>query len=461
MALATQRRRPRPALAAGQEVREVREGDCRDVLAGMPAATFDAVVTDPPYELTGQYGPRPPRYGNGTGAREARAGGFLGMRWDATGVAFDPATWALVLRSTRPGGYLLAFGGTRTAHRMVCAVEDAGWQVIDSIMWVHGQGFPKGQGQLKPAHEPICLARRPGAVRPLGIEACRVGTGEDRASGGIGQPVTGYNGGWGIRTERPTGGRWPTNLLLGHSPECVPAGERRVPSTKPGGRSGPATATYRGGWGDHRAGGHLAPEGYGDADGCEVVEDTAGCVEGCPVAELDRQSGVSVSSGGDCTGFPGPDGKLYGPATEPDDGPFGLGYGDVGGASRYFPTFRYAVKARRAERERGLIGVLPCVRCGGLVTTEHRATDGGTEPCRRNDHLTVKPVALCRWLVRLACPPGGRVLDPFAGSGSIGVAAGAEGFGYLGIEREPWSVRIARARMAAGVGAGDEEAGDA
>lgn len=153
----------------------LRAGDCRHVLAAMPADSVDAVVTDPPYELK-----------------------FLGNKWDASGIAYDVAMWAEVLRVLRPGGHLLAFGGTRTWHRMVCAVEDAGFEVRDSIAWLFAEGFPKcgdlgkkigpewagWSTTLKPAHEPIVMARKPlaGTVAanvmahgtgPLNIDGCR------------------------------------------------------------------------------------------------------------------------------------------------------------------------------------------------------------------------------------------------------------------------------------------------
>jgi site-specific DNA-methyltransferase (adenine-specific) len=138
----------------------LRTGDCHEVLPTLPADTFDAVVTDPPYELTSAHGPREPQYGNGQGAQRERAnrgkgGGFMSMRWDASGVAFDPATWAAVLRVAKPGAYLLAAGSPRTYHRLACAIEDGGWVIRDcirhetveevpaSIGWYYGSGFPK------------------------------------------------------------------------------------------------------------------------------------------------------------------------------------------------------------------------------------------------------------------------------------------------------------------------------
>ncbi|WP_297112310.1 DNA methyltransferase, partial [Tessaracoccus sp.] len=117
----------------------VHHGDCLDVLRGMADASIDAVVTDPPYEL-----------------------GFMGRKWDASGIAYSVDLWREVLRVLKPGGHLLAFGGTRTYHRMTCAIEDAGFEIRDTIAWMYGQGFPKSHNldgahkgwgtALKPAH---------------------------------------------------------------------------------------------------------------------------------------------------------------------------------------------------------------------------------------------------------------------------------------------------------------------
>lgn len=367
-------------------------GDCRDVLPTLAAGSVDAVVTDPPYEL-----------------------GFMSQAWDAAGVAFAPDTWRAVLTVTKPGGYLLAFGGTRTYHRLTCAIEDAGWQIVDSIHWLHGQGFPKGDGQLKPAHEPIVLARKPAArVQPLQIAACRVAYqgSADRESAhpqgdwtikvsGNPTPDAGRNiarmslGQW----EQPSG-RYPPNLLLSHADGCELVGERRVKGSridKP--------CDYHGKVGMFGTGGaYRPPRGHGDADGMETVE-TWRCVAGCPVAELDRQSGERTS------GYMGPDqsrkeslglggygGGFTGPPTLQGT------YGDTGTASRFFPVFRYEPKASRSDRGQG------------------------------NMHPTVKPLDLCRWLVRLVTPLGGLVLDPFAGSGTTLVAARREGMRAIGIE---------------------------
>jgi hypothetical protein len=183
------------------------EGDCRDVLTGLPAASFDAVVTDPPYHLPG---------------------GFMGTSWDKAGVAFDPATWRAVLRVLKPSGYLLAFGGTRTYHRLTCAVEDAGFEIRDCVLWLHGQGFPKAKSCLKPAWEPIVLARKPGPrVGPLNIDECRVPAADGLASGGRPgghrNPCFMSPGGdpRDARAEEHPAGRWPANVVHDGSPEVL------------------------------------------------------------------------------------------------------------------------------------------------------------------------------------------------------------------------------------------------
>ena len=211
-------------------------GDCLDVLAGLPDESVDAVITDPPYDMTvnkkGGTGEASPNVNSPAGrSRISTGGGFMGKEWDATGIAFRPDVWREVLRVLKPGGHLLAFGAPRTYHRMAVAIEDAGFEVRDSLMWLFGSGFPKshdigkaidraagaerevvgtrtdvatriydmGEGErlspviditapatpeaqawdgwgtaLKPAHEPVLWARKPFSVVPLGGEIHRI-----------------------------------------------------------------------------------------------------------------------------------------------------------------------------------------------------------------------------------------------------------------------------------------------
>lgn len=347
---------------------DIHSGDCREVLAGLEAGSIDAIVTDPPYEL-----------------------GFMGKKWDAAGVAYDSVTWSECLRVLKPGGHLLAFGGTRTYHRMTCAIEDAGFEIRDSIHWIYGSGFPKSRTALKPAHEPVAVARKPfrGTVAAnvlahgtgaLNIDGCRVGAsgggthcanrdelGKCRGHDNAGRSTSGET----FHGPESSGGRWPANIVLTHSPECADEGP---------------------------------------------------CADDCPVVEMDRQSGVSRSQAGIrvCAGR-----AIGNGVTLHDDFvarcAISGGHNDSGGASRYFPVFRYQAKAPRSERPR---------------------VDGMAHP-------TVKPLALIRWLVRLVTPPGGVVLDPFIGSGTTAEACRLEGFDCIGVESNADYVPLIEARLKA------------
>lgn len=166
-------------------------GDCLEVMRAIPDNHFTGVVTDPPYGL-----------------------GFMGKKWDA-GLPHDDI-WKEALRISKPGAYLLAFGGTRTYHRLTCAIEDAGWEIRDCIMWVYGSGFPKSKGCLKPAYEPIVLARKIGPNPRLNIDASRIGTDDTRATASKNAPGLINDDGWECK-ERIVGsscGRWPANIIF-------------------------------------------------------------------------------------------------------------------------------------------------------------------------------------------------------------------------------------------------------
>lgn len=311
-------------------------GDSRLVLRGYAPNSIDGCASDPPYALVsigarfGAANAAPARSGASGVYRRASAG-FMGQAWDTGDTAFDPAFWAEVFRVLKPGAHLCAFGGTRTYHRLVCAIEDAGFEIRDQLAWVYGSGFPKSHDQgggwgtaLKPAFEPIVLARKPldGTVRnnmarwgvgALNIDACRVAGSDQGALG-----------------------RWPANLVHDGSEEVVLS----FP---------PAPGQRRAVTGAERA--HLTKNAYGEFKGAR-----RGCVP----------------------------------------------RSDGGSASRFF----YAAKASPAERS-------------------------------GSGHPTVKPVALMRWLCRMIAPPGATILDPFAGSGSTGVAAMAEGQHSVLIEQCP------------------------
>jgi len=330
-------------------------GDCLERMAEMEPDSVDSIVTDPPYGL-----------------------GFMGKKWDGTPPGDEVAS--AMLRVLKPCHYLLAFGGTRTHHRLMVALEDAGFEIRDTLLWLFGTGFPKGKGNLKPAYEPIILCRKPGkGVRELGIDECRIemstndptrewgeryGGGRMRSDGELYEGTKVYASGIGqiTGTIHPSG-RWPANLIL--SPEAAEmldeqSGERK--SGAPGVRRKPHKTT--------------------------------------------SMSGTLSMTGERETGF-----------------------GDSGGASRFFlnvpiegeDTERFLYCAKAPKRERDIEGV--------------------------GKHPTQKPVALMRWLVRLITPEGGTVLDPFMGSGTTGVACIQEGRDFIGIEREEEYMEIAEARI--------------
>lgn len=200
---------------------QVINGDSLEVLPTIPENSIDSVVTDPPYEL-----------------------GFMGKKWDSTGITYRVDLWQQVLRVLKPGGHLLAFSGSRTYHRMAVAIEDAGFQIRDQIMWVYGSGFPKShnlkgdwQGwgtALKPSHEPIVMARKPlmGTVAEnvqewgtggINVDGCRVGTLDNLNGGGysknfVGSTFLAYGG---KKDFVQPEGRWPANLIHDGSNEAT------------------------------------------------------------------------------------------------------------------------------------------------------------------------------------------------------------------------------------------------
>lgn len=237
-------------------------GDCLEILAGMDEGSVDSCVCDPPYHLTsivkrfGADAAAPAKVGK-TGAFARASAGFMGKKWDGGDVAFRPETWAAVMRVLKPGSYLIAFSGTRTFHRMACAIEDAGFDIRDQIGWCFGSGFPKshnlGQGRgtaLKPAWEPICLARKPlvgtnaqnveqFGTGGLNIDVCRISGAGDVKPRGSSKLDTDMHEGWarpwmedrGTVQQRHddaieranTLGRWPANLIHDGSDEVLAA----------------------------------------------------------------------------------------------------------------------------------------------------------------------------------------------------------------------------------------------
>ena len=381
----------------------VLHGDCVELMADMDAESVDAVVCDPPYDLI-----------------------FMGKTWDGTGVAFRPVTWEAAMRVLKPGGHLLAFGGSRTSHRMVCAIEDAGFEIRDSIMWLYGSGFPKslnvekaivaagledraveGRGlgtALKPGHEPICVARKPltGTVAAnvlehgtgaLNIDGCRL-----EVTCGLEEFEHNHAGDRGFAGTRSIEQRGDTHL-----------------------RQGGGTASGLGRW------------------PANVVLDPEAAFE------LDEQSGQLVSGANPTRRSGDRFREVYGVFEGQRDAIAHRGQ-DAGGASRFF----YCAKPSGAERTAGLDAREPQKKPTWSSGEANPGTfqSEGTSEVSRNPHPTVKPVELMRWLIRLITPPGGLVLDPFCGSGTTGCAAALENVSFLGLEAEAEYVSLAQDRIA-------------
>jgi len=421
-------------------------GDNMKSLKELPDNSVDSIVTDPPYGLS-----------------------FMNKKWD-----YDVPTvefWSEVYRVLKPGGHVLSFGGTRTYHRMAVNIEDAGFEIRDQIMWIYGSGFPKshnigkaidkiqgnkrkvvgemragktalGQGSgwnehenkteieitkgnsdwegwgtaIKPAVEPICVARKPLSEKSVAENVLKWGT-----------------GGLNIDASR-----------IGNEVRTTPIHSDDVKDD---------TTMF----GLHKTIQHERVETTEGRFPANVIfDEEAGKI-------LDEQSGVKKS------GFnPNASKKQY------NGGTFGggetnsnNGYGDEGGASRFF----YVPKVSKKERNRGL-DELPdkdrtgqsdkglyssspyCIDCGKTVngTNDHSNCKEGLEyrpstKTTKNTHPTVKPINLLTYLIRLVTPKNGVVMDCFMGSGSTGIAAQLEGFKFIGMEMDEDYFNIAEARI--------------
>jgi DNA modification methylase len=532
-------------------------GDCIEVMKGMEACSVDVIVSDPPYGLA-----------------------FMGKDWDS----FNPKEfqkfshdWGFeAFRILKLGGYVLAFSGTRTYHRMVCGLEDAGFTIKDMMCWMYGSGFPKSlsipqsidkhlgftytkgemkvapDGQLydkrkkighpltdncygedyveeidlyeklptskeakkwigygtslKPAFEPIVVAQKPYektyannvlkyGVGGLNIDACRIGyqpTGEDprvydkstnisrgkhTETGNVNYAPDGND----MEMFKPNKGRFPSNVLLQHHPECVLIGSKEVKTStllKKHEVKHPKYDNFHASPKSPR----ILTQDWGK-DGKEQVE-AWDCHPSCPIRLLDEQSGVTVSKktllGSGIENIK--PSSIYGAYQDIQSI---RGHNDKGGASRFF----YCGKAHKSERNAMNLEEYPIhyelkaklskndkedkklkeqieqhtpykilnqtqlkqlpiqyqqyfKECKHIywrnedeVSLEEYQQTPKDNRAKDNPVATLKPINVMRYLVRLVCPPNGTVLDPFAGSGTTGVACIIEGFNYLLIEK--------------------------
>jgi site-specific DNA-methyltransferase (adenine-specific) len=419
--------------------------DCIEAMKAMPDNSVDSIVTDPPYEL-----------------------GFMGKSWDASGIAFNIEVWQEALRVIKPGGHLIAFSGSRTYHRMAVAIEDAGFQIRDQIMWVYGSGFPKSHNISK------------GIDKAAGFEGEVIGQGSswnrpDSVDGDTARMNT-SPGEYDIKALSPTAQQWQ-----GWGTALKPAHEPMVLARKPlEGTVANNVLTYGVGGlnidgsrvvadGENfdnlksRPIGKLNTRRNGETDeefDARVGESPEQLAALAKLKELGRFPANFIHDGSDEVVALFPDTKSgalkatqYEKANEENQSIFAgagafanKGYGsDSGSAARFF----YCAKASKRDRNEGLDGF--------EAKRDHDGRkDGGvggdnprnrTNNAKLNHHPTVKPVTLMQYLVRLVTPPNGIVLDPFMGSGSTGKACAYEGFDFIGIDQSAEYVEIAQARI--------------
>ncbi len=363
-------------------------GNSLNELPYLEDCSVDAVVTDPPYEL-----------------------GFMNKKWDASGIAYNVNIWAHCLRVLKPGGHLLAFGGTRTYHRMACAIEDAGFEIRDSINWIYGSGFPKSLDVSK------AIDKAAGAEREI-----------------IGERKLGGNA---AQSTKEKGGTYASNTnSVGVEPISVPI-------------TAPATdaAKQWEGWGTALKPAHepivLARKPFEDTVANNVMQHGTGALN------IDK---TRIGEGGQGT-WASPRGGIW--KTDPDQKaellsstvgrwPANVIIDDSIEAT-WTPYF-YCAKASKSEKNAGLDG-MPEKRPDERTSTGMGTFEQKGVAKQANHHPTVKPLELMKYLCRLITPPNGTILDPFAGSGSTLVAATLEGFNSIGIEMTADYIPIIRERL--------------
>jgi site-specific DNA-methyltransferase (adenine-specific) len=474
---------------------DLRQGDCLEVLKTIPDNSVDSVVVDPPYHLTsivkrfGKEGSAPAQFGT-DGAYSRASKGFMGKEWDGGDIAFRTDVWSECLRVLKPGGHLLSFSHSRTYHRMAVAIEDAGFEIRDSIMWIYGSGFPKShnigkaidkiQGNerevvgknvsiqfkekgiqqkkeygesdgmfgvyghniditkgnsdyegwgtaLKPAHEPICMARKPLSEKSIAENVLKWGTGGINIDG--------------CRIEFENTPNAATN------PKFRKENNYKMPEP---GQESKGAVSFTSSKNEYDTTGRFPAN--------IILDEEAGKL-------LDEQSGTSKTRAD----------KNYKHSKTNSDSEIFNGRGtytpreDEGGASRFF----YCPKTSKKERNMGMdvqVGVFhqrPRREDGTIIykethpdewkeamdklprkdKTSKAAAEEKLQGQKGNVHPTVKPLKLMEYLITLVTPKGGVVMDCFMGSGSTGIAAKNLGFSFIGIEKEQEYFDIAQQRI--------------
>jgi DNA modification methylase len=365
--------------------------DCIEAMKAMPDNSVDSIVTDPPYEL-----------------------GFMGKSWDASGIAFNIEVWQEALRVIKPGGHLIAFSGSRTYHRMAVAIEDAGFQIRDQIMWVYGSGFPKSHNIEK-------AINKVDGVEFLEKPASGVGFMNAEGAGGYNTTINQLEQ-VGDSTERAA--QWD-----GWGTALKPAHEPMVLARKPlEGTVANNVLTFGVG------GLNIDATRVGSEGGTFKASKPDGISNGIYGEGINGKVDI-----GDLNAGRFPANFIHDGSDEVNE--------LLGEPARFF----YCAKASKRDRNEGLDGF-------EVKEKRYMATANGTGETSigmdrfttnpvANHHPTVKPTSLMQYLVRLVTPPNGIVLDPFMGSGSTGKACAYEGFDFIGIDQSAEYVAIAQARI--------------
>ena len=387
-------------------------GDCIEQMQKLidDGVQVDSIITDPPYHLTSivkrysKENSAPPTSKSMGGAFVRVSKGFMGKEWDGGDIAFRPETWELALKLLKPGGYILAFSASRNYHRMAVAIEDAGFEIRDQLMWLYGSGFPKslnlGNGwgtALKPAHEPIVMARK-------SLEGTNKQNMEKYGVGGI------------------------------NIDGCRIEGEVKHPPNNPDFRDAAKQAMAKGG-----------------VDKLSFGQDRD--------APIKRKTTNRKSRSKDGVWTDGNSGMKAEGSQFADADPKGRFPANVmhGGLETEWAKYFNCPKVSKAERNQGLedFPVKKSKGGGGTSNDTWYEDDvnsasgkfGSEKAPSKNTHPTVKPQELMKYLCRMVTPKGGTVLDIFMGSGSTGMAAKDEGFDFIGIERDKEYFNIAEKRI--------------
>lgn len=422
------------------------QGNNLEVLPTLPDNSVDSIVCDPPYEL-----------------------GFMGKSWDSSGIAYSVELWRECLRVLKPGGHLLAFGGTRTWHRLAVAVEDAGFEIRDNIAWLYGSGFPKSHNISKAIDKAAGAKREVIGTKiasPKGISQAENRT--DTAAGAYGGETKEIDITAPATDDAKAWDGWGTALKPAHEPIVVArkpltgtvaenvlehgVGGLNIDATRIQGSNTKRINTAQSSFMSGQIG-QVQEQQNAYETGSDLGRWPANIILDEYTAELlDEQSGISKSSKG-----------LIGNGTRSEGWNFNTaqatvrGHNDSGGASRFF----YVAKANKRDRNEGLENIegkeisakgnglaRTCNTCGASTLDGCDCPDRTfSNPVRQNFHPTVKPTALMQYLIRLVTPDSGVVLDPFAGSGSTGKAAILENKHFIGIEVTPEYLPIIEGRL--------------